>query len=208
MDLSFSTHNKPEREFQQLIARENNCSTISNETEYFITDIEFSDSSIAARFDLLAIRWLASQRKNGGGCRAAMIELKYGDGSLDGEAGLLKHLKDIDTFLADSNSYELLLNTMEIQFEQLNELQLLKFNRPSKGYEIKLESNLRPEVIVVLANHNPRSKKFRAILCTPQMKEYEHSPRFDLRFFMASFAGYGFHDECMLSLSDIQQRLS
>lgn len=42
MDEYFSVHSKPEREFQQLLARENNHSTISNESEYFIADIEFA----------------------------------------------------------------------------------------------------------------------------------------------------------------------
>ena len=36
MDEYFSTHGKAEREFQQLIARENNNSTISNESEYLL----------------------------------------------------------------------------------------------------------------------------------------------------------------------------
>ncbi len=36
MDEYFSTHGKAEREFQELIARENNNSTISNESEYLL----------------------------------------------------------------------------------------------------------------------------------------------------------------------------
>jgi hypothetical protein len=84
MDEYFSVHNKPEREFQQLIARENNLSTISNESEYFITDIEFANSSLGARFDLLAVRWGASHRGNSQQCRAALFEMKYGDAALDG----------------------------------------------------------------------------------------------------------------------------
>jgi len=65
MDIFFSNKSKPEREFQQLVARENNNSTISNESEYFVSDIEFADLGLGARFDMLAIRWLASQRKDG-----------------------------------------------------------------------------------------------------------------------------------------------
>lgn len=58
MDFYFSKQSKPEREFQQLIARENNISNISNDSEYFISDIEFADSGLNARFDMLAVRWL------------------------------------------------------------------------------------------------------------------------------------------------------
>ena len=89
MDFYFARHNKPEREFQQLVARENNCSAISNETEYFVTDIEFADSDVSARFDMLAIRWLASERRDGHRCRAALIEMKYGDHALDGMRGIV-----------------------------------------------------------------------------------------------------------------------
>jgi hypothetical protein len=45
MDFYFSEHSKPEREFQQLVARENNSSTIAKQTEYFVSDIEFADST-------------------------------------------------------------------------------------------------------------------------------------------------------------------
>jgi hypothetical protein len=93
MDEYFSIHGKAEREFQQLIARENNNSAISNESEYFISDIEVAEPN--ARFDIMAIRWLADQRRNGNKCKAALIEMKYGDSALTGSAGLLKHLKDM-----------------------------------------------------------------------------------------------------------------
>lgn len=119
MDLYFSSKSKDEREFQQLVARENNYSSISNESEYFISDIEFADSGLGARFDMLAIRWLASKRKNGSNCQATLIEMKYGDDALGGSAGLLKHLQDIDNLISDETSYQTLLKTMEAQFNQL-----------------------------------------------------------------------------------------
>jgi hypothetical protein len=104
MDEYFSVHSKPEREFQQLLARENNHSTISNESEYFIADIEFADSDLRARFDLLGLRWDAS-RRGSGQCRPALFEMKYGDGALGGNAGLLKHLQDIDALVQDKARY-------------------------------------------------------------------------------------------------------
>jgi hypothetical protein len=57
MDEYFSAYGKAEREFQQLVARENNYSSISNESEYFISDIEITDPEPGARFDMMAIRW-------------------------------------------------------------------------------------------------------------------------------------------------------
>jgi hypothetical protein len=211
MDFWFRKHPKQEREFQQLIQRENNRSSISNETEYFIIDIEFEDSSIGARFDMLAVRWPASERKDGNKCRAALIEMKYGDNAIKGPAGLLEHLQDIDSFLSCDKHYQSLLDTMEAQFDQLDQLGLLKLERCGNGKKVKLVRD-KPEVIFVLANHNPRSPKLKDILDDPKIESIpidanDGSTRFDLRFFMASFAGYGLHANCMLSLADFRQRV-
>jgi hypothetical protein len=57
-------------------------------------------------------------------------------------------------------------------------------------------------VVFLLANHNPRSRRLLNIVS--EIKEPEH---FDLRFFTASFAGYGMHDACMLKLDDFRALL-
>jgi hypothetical protein len=214
MDIYFSINNKPEREFQQLVVRENNCSAISNETEYFVSDIEFADTSIGcadisrgARFDILAIRWLASNRQNGGNCRAALMEMKYGDGALGGKAGFLKHLQDIDAFISDSKKYKYWLETMESQFNQLDELGLLNYNHCSNGTKVKLDATKKPEVVFLLANHNPRSTKLSSILDAPEVLKYEKNNGFDLRFFVSQFAGYGLHSDCMLTLPQFKDLL-
>ena len=99
MNEFLSTYSKDEREFQQLVARENNCSSISNESDYFISDIEVSESTSRARFDMIAIKWQTTKRRSGNNCRIAFIEMKYGDGALGGKAGMLKHLKDMDSLI-------------------------------------------------------------------------------------------------------------
>lgn len=203
MDVSFSINSKPEREFQQLVARENNCSTISNESEYFISDIEASDSGLGARFDMLAIRWPAAQRRNRSKCRAAFIEMKYGDGALAGTAGLIKHLEDIGELIADGIRYKDILLTMETQFNQLDRLGLLKFNHSGKGTGVRIEAKEKPEVIFILANHNPRSTKLGSILNSKAIQSYGRSELFDLRFFVSNFAGYGLHSDCMFTLDKL-----
>jgi len=207
MDQYLFIRNKPEREFQQLVARENNFSTVSNESEYFISDIEFADTGIGARLDMLAIRWLASQRKNGTNCRAALIEMKYGDDALGGLSGLLAHLKDIYAVISDRRRYKDLLSTMEAQFNQLGELGLLKYNKSANGAEVKLNVQEKPEVIFILANHNPRSSKLRQILNDPFFDECAQSERLDLRFYVPCFAGYGLHSDCMRTLSQFRELL-
>ena len=205
MDEYFSTYGKAEREFQQLIARENNNSTISNESEYFVSDIEVAEPY--ARFDIMAIRWLAAQRKNGSNCKAALIEMKYGDSALTGNAGLLKHLKDMEKLITNKDGYSKLLETMESQFTQLDELGLLKFNKGTSNAKVKLNPDETPEVIFVLANHNPRSPKLKTILSDPEIDKYAQSQLFDLKFYVASFAGYGLHAKCMFPLVEFLKLL-
>ena len=205
MDEYFSTQAKAEREFQQLIARENNNSAISNESEYFITDIEVAEPN--ARFDIMAIRWLAAQRKNGSDCKAALIEMKYGDKALAGSTGLIKHLRDMEKLVSNQESYVRLLETMESQFNQLDELGLLKFNKSVSDAKVKLNPDEKPEVIFILANHNPRSTKLGTILSDPEIDLFAQSKLFDLNFFVASFAGYGLHSKCMLPLVEFRKLL-
>ena len=207
MDIYFSENMKPEREFQQLVARENNFSSIAAESEYFISDIEFADSDFGARFDILALRWLASQRRNPSSCRPALIEMKYGDGALSGNAGVLKHLQDIDALISDKGKYNALVETMEMQFNQLDDLGLLDFNKIANWTRIELDFNAKPEIIFLFANHNPRSSRLGAIMNDPEIEAYSHSPNFDLKFYVSSFAGYALHADCMVTLSQFRELL-
>ena len=207
MNEYLSTNSNDEREFQQLVARENNCSSISNETEYFISDIEVSESSSGARFDMIAVKWQTSKRRSGNNCRIAFIEMKYGDGAIGGKAGVLKHLKDMDSLISNNESYANKVQVIENQFNQLDQLGLLKFNRGQGFTRVSLDPNEKPEVIFILANHNPRASGLKTILSTPEIIAYSKSECFDLRFFVASFAGYGLHAKCMLNLSEFSKLL-
>jgi hypothetical protein len=91
--------------------------------------------------------------------------------------------------------------TIQDQFNDLDKLELVKFNRV-KGHEGVIVSG-DPEVIVLLSNHNPRS---RALLA--ELNEIEESPDFKLRFFAASFAGYGMHDSSMMDLAEFKERVA
>lgn len=208
MDLYFSKINKSEREFQQLVARENNYSTISNESEYFVSDIEFADTGLGARLDMLSVRWLASQRKSGGNCRAVLVEMKYGDKALEGTSGLIEHIKAIHNLVNDEESYKSLLETMESQFNQLDDLALLNFNRSKGGAKVRLDPSDRPEVVILLANHNPRSTKLATILKSDKLDEIVAEGRFELKFFVSSFSGYGLHSNCMHNLDEFRKYIS
>ena len=214
MDKYFSGKDKAEREFQQLVARENNFSSISNETEYFVTDIEYTEPGSPERFDILALQWPADQRQDNGKCRAAFIEMKYGDKVLGDEdlgdkapikeAGLIKHLEDIGDFIKNQKRYGQLVLTMKSQFNQLDELGLLKFNRSKSCTKESLDIVGKPEVIFLLANHNPRSKKLEKILNSDNFIKFVHSDIFDLRFYVSNFAGYGLHKDSMRTLAEFR----
>lgn len=117
MDIHLTTKHATEREFQQLVAWENNRSPIANETEYFITDVEFADQEAGARLDMLGVRWRGHERQSQQALVPVLIEMKYGNKALDGTSGLREHLKDI-TGLLEKKSL-LLKNTIKGQFDQL-----------------------------------------------------------------------------------------
>ncbi|MBR0689877.1 hypothetical protein JQ594_28470 [Bradyrhizobium manausense] len=200
MNSYFATKRKSEREFQQLVAWENNRSIISNETEYFITDIEFADRDQGAKLDMVGLKWLSGHRRDETRCTPVLIEMKYGIGAYDGDAGIAKHITDLEGILANPVKRESINKTIEDQFDQLLKLQLVDFNKHAR-YNRALVSG-RPEVIFLLANHNPRSKRLLNIL-----EEIKEPADFDLRFFNASFAGYGMHNARMLGLNDFKELL-
>ncbi|BAL74672.1 hypothetical protein [Bradyrhizobium cosmicum] len=200
MNAHFATRRKSEREFQQLAAWENNRSVISNDTEYFITDIEFADRDQGAKLDMVGLKWPSGLRKDETKCKPVLVEMKYGTGSYDGAAGIAKHIADLEGILANPVKREGLNKTIADQFEQLLQLKLVGFNKHA-NYSRAIVSG-RPEVIFLIANHNPRSRKLLNIV-----EEIVEPKDFDLRFFAASFAGYGMHDACMLDLGKFKALL-
>jgi hypothetical protein len=200
---------KPEREFQQLVAWENNRSGLANQTEYFVTDIEFASTELRARFDMLGVKWLSTDRQTARHCRPVLFEMKYGDASLTGGSGLLEHLDDITNLLKDPRRREDLSKMVLDQFNQLNSLGLLKYNKSSRLNEGGLtgfEEDYRPELVFLLANHNPRSKALLNVLEQIATSEaIREATDFDLKFYVATFAGYAMHHASMVELEKFTQ---
>jgi len=206
MDRHRSAHKHAEREFQQLVAWENNRSSISNETEYFITDIEFAinvelpDEKRRVRIDMLGVRWPSHERQTQWALVPVLIEMKYGNQAMAGSSGLRKHLSDIARILETEKKKEVICETIEGQFRQLRELQLIDYNQSSR-FESPRLSAAKPQVIFLLANCNPRSSTLKSLLSELRELEDDHS-HFDLRFFVATFSGYGMHHASMLDASE------
>ncbi len=209
MDENFSEYGKTERELQQLVARINNNSPLSNSSEYFITDIEVSGSDFSGRFDMAGIRWPAgNQRKYGRGCQPVLIEMKYGDGAISGKAGIIKHLDDIYEVLRKEDQKRKLLATIENQFSQLDRFGLFRFNKGKSDAIVKLGFEAKPEVVFLFTDHNPRSSGLSKTLMDKRFDDFSDSEVFDLRFFVASFSGFALHTQCMLPLEEFRQLLN
>lgn len=192
MDWWFHKHPKYEREFQQVIARENNNQgKISSGTDYYIADIEFADGN--ARFDMVALKWLSNGavRRDTSRISLALIEVKYGNGALKGTAGIEKHLEDFRAFLSDREKVSDFCRDMSLVFSQKCRLGLVD-GLNEKQYDVKI-SSLDPEVIFLFANHDPESKILPAVLKEVEPNKYP----FPILVANASYMGYGLYAEQM-----------
>ena len=155
MDAWFSKHPKTEREFQQIILRENNNINIANDTDYFIADIEYVNNEIGCRFDMLGVKWLSTSgaRRNKENLKPVIIEVKYGDRALIGNAGLEKHIDDVLAILSDEERKLLFIEDAEKIFNQKLELGLVRKDIKEK---ITLDRTQKPEFLLISANHSKR----------------------------------------------------
>ncbi|MBD5154977.1 MAG: hypothetical protein HDT15_07910 [Oscillibacter sp.] len=204
MDEWFHIHPKYEREFQQLVARVNNSSgDISRSTDYYIADMEYAGTAeLGARFDMVAFKWLSKGyvRKDTSKPSLALVELKYGDGALGGEAGIEKHLRDFNAFVSDTASLrEFTLDMAEV-FRQKCELGLVG-GLKEKQFQLNVDCSA-PEVIFAFAEHDPDSDGLKRIL--RGIKEDEYA--FPIRLASASLLGCGLYEDHMLTVEEYLQK--
>jgi hypothetical protein len=200
MDFYFSKHRKEEREYQQLVVRENNYSSISNGTDYFIIDIEY-DNHEHARFDLVAVEWpsKASHRKLAKDYKPKLvvIEMKYGDGALTGTAGMKKHLSDFNLFIK-SPAFAIFKKEMLDMFSQKRELGLIPCLSSSKNSNPITQFDETIELAFLIANHDPASTKLK--------KELTACGSISAKFITSNFMGYGIYNESIFNLQDFFER--
>lgn len=201
-----------EREFQQLVVRENNRARSAGASDYFITDMEHAKGK-EARFDMIGARWKHNERKMGDKLVPTLFEMKYGEAALNGKAGVEKHLKDIASLLESPDFRTELQENIGAQFSQLDALKLLRFNR-SKSIDSFTSAGTRFQIVFILAGLNPRSKALLPILnrvndSWPGIREKlkESGAEVDLLFFQASFCGYAMHEATMLPVDEIISKL-
>lgn len=158
IDLWIGAGNKSpyEREFMQLIMRENNSKKAGNLSDYFIIDMEHQYKKRGPIPDLAALIMERSRRRRKT-YRLSIIEEKYLDRAFSGPAGIRAHIDD----------YVRLLNNQELQndlksdicemFCQSKKLGLLPGIR--NKYERIEISNERPELLLALISRNTNNGK-------------------------------------------------
>ncbi len=206
---SHSQVEKLEKEVQQALVKENNCNSICNETDYFILDIEYTQSEFDGRFDALAVYWPKNKRKNGSNLRLAFVEVKAGGKAISGTAGVSAHYESVIKFMGNlkkDNNKEIFFKDLEDVIDQQRQLGLWKYENPHK---ITFSRTEKPQLIFVLVNYNPNSELINDEIKNigKLVEKYKNEIPFETLFATSSFMGYGLYDSCMMSLEYVQKRL-
>ena len=200
--------------------RDNNRHVSGDKSDYMIVDIEYAQSPAAFpdregnfRFDRVGLRWPAEGGGRGSGAVTPVImEMKTGDAALashsagpegkDLSPGLAKHVRDIESFLAPdqgsatSRPYDLLRSELRRTFGVKQRLGLPSVPERMKRLEIT-EITQQPEVLFVIANHQPKSKAFGEELL--RLPAREHA---DYYVATVEWMGYALFAENMQSLDE------
>jgi hypothetical protein len=197
MDLYLGRHPKEEREAAQNILRQNNFGGVSLATDYFICDIEYANKH--GQFDSIAVRWPSKSavRKRATGHRLVIIEAKFGEGAIDGVAGLHSHIEDINQFLSSPTNLSALKSEMVGIFNQKRKLGLMNCNKDLEAFSDEL-----PMLLLALVNHDPDSSRLRDSLET-----LPPSPHAEIYLATSCFMGYGLFDQAVLPLTAVKERL-
>ena len=207
-----------EKEIQQLVVKENNYSTNSNDTDYFIVDMEYKvgKKDNSPRFDLIALRWdsnSAARQKDE--VSLAIIEVKQGiesirttfyekDGKTHINPGLRKHQKDYFEFIK-KKSLPKFCDDMLTVFKQKCELGLIRANPKiehvityTNNYPLRLEMPLHIDFICLLANYKGDSRAL----------EIEFIGMEDCKFIKSSYTGYGLYANNLFTISPKYRNMS
>lgn len=202
MDFWFGAHPKEEREFQQLVLRENNGCVIGNSTDYFIIDIEY-DNHRGARFDLVAVEWksdgAARKLKGRYTPKLCFIEMKFGDGALKGESGVLPHIEKFKEYI-ERNGLGAIKDEMKTVFKQKRELDLIPALKNNRNAIEKFSDEV--DLLFLVANHDPASRKLNDILNQITEKYQNERLGFNIKFCCSNFLGYGIYEQNVFLCSD------
>lgn len=197
MDIYFSENPKSEKEFQQLVLRENNMSSISNYTDYYIADIEYAYDNSKSRLDLIGVKW-PSKREPHINLQLSIMEMKYGDKALTGGSGIVDHFDKLNKFIATSklnvtNSNNL-YDEVENILNQKIELGVIDIHGNKK---VQLDKNAKLEYIIIAANHKPQSTVLERELNIAKNNYPKLFQDIDVKITTEANIGYGLFDKAM-----------
>lgn len=197
-----------EKEIQQLVVKDNNYSPNSQDTDYFIVDMEYTEGGDKdeTRFDLIAVRWDSNgPARKKDEVSLAIIEVKQGYKSVKSSTsspGLFKHQKDFDAFVdkkKKEKSLEAFCKDMVGIFKQKCELGLIKGNDRMGRMKIKDDIKCLPDIefIYLLANYKDASSNFVAEL--NGNKANENMDR--CKIIVSNYMGYGLFANNIIDIS-------
>jgi len=215
MDIHFCSSPKIEREYQQAVVRDNNRHHTGERSDYVIVDVEYAQSPAAFperkvdyRFDMIGFRWPLSKGRRGRDVVTPVImEMKAGDAALAASCGLKEHVDDIEALLRPasgeifSGPYLLMCREMLRSFALKQRLGLPSIPKRMQGLEIS-EVAVKPEVIFVIANHQPGSSVLHR-----ELRGLEAGKRADYYVATVQHTGYALFAENMKPLDKFVAKL-
>lgn len=170
-----------EKDIQQQIAKENNYSQNSLDTDYFLIDTEYQD---LGRFDIVALRWdsIGSIRKLPKLFlpTITIFEVKQGYNSISGKSGMESHIKDFKKFCLTKDIISFKSDMISV-FNQKRKLKLIK---GMDKYKKVTDVADKIDFVFLLANYKHNSSQLRKAL---------EGIDNDCRLIYANYMGYGLY---------------
>lgn len=174
-----------EKEIQQQIARENNYSPNSLDTDFFVIDVEYQD---LGRFDIVALCWdsTSTARKLAQSYlpKITIFEVKQGYSTSSGTSGLKKHFEDFCIFTEKDEAVKSFKEDMIVVFRQKRKLGLIDGMGKYKDIKSVAEDI---DFVFLMANYKSKSSVVKSELELIKAEDYKIAPK----FIYANSMGYG-----------------
>lgn len=217
MDVYFGnpSHPREERQYSQETVRSNNFGSACDKTDYVMADLEYKaacgweDPGEGPRkkdmyFDLVGAYWpsTGASRRNPDKLRLSIIEVKYRETALQGEQGLVEHMRDVMSWFGPEKVVALKAEMIAV-LRQKHYLGLISSPKPPTGFD-----GGRVEYLVLLADHDPGSRILHNVLSQVEHDRPLAGPDgvdvVELRFCTGTFMGYGIWREGIKTLAELR----
>jgi hypothetical protein len=191
-----------EKEYQQLVLRKNNFSATSEETDYFIADLEYQIPG--SRFDMIAVKWPENERERNDKIQLALVEVKYGDVAL---SNLQKHIDDWCHYLQNKKKWHGLQDEMKNVFLQKMALGLMP-HAPSNIYSFSSEL---PKLLLLTANidytNSTLLRALKSVACSESYKTLQ-SQECDVKIAVVQHNEYELYENRFIPLKQYLEQYS